>query len=92
MADIERESLEAHVSLCELRYQNLERRITDVETKLESVNTLLLQIRDSLAQLPAQQTQLQNQKWEKFQWWLIAVLGAVAGWALATVLHVVPGG
>ena len=86
MADIERESLDAHVSLCELRYQALEHRLVQVEGQLESLQTLLLQIRDSLAQLPAQQTQLQNQKWERFQWALIGALAGVAGWALVRVL------
>jgi len=87
VADIERESLDAHVSLCELRYQALERRLHQVEESLESLQTLLLQIRDSLSQLPAQQTQLQNQKWERFQWSLIGVLSAVAAWALVKVLE-----
>jgi len=83
--DIERNSLEAHVSLCELRYQSLERRITQVETKLESVNTLLLQIRDSLLQLPAEQNHAQQARWERLQWGLIGVLSAVAAWGLQQV-------
>lgn len=86
MSDIERQSLDAHVSLCELRYQSLERRIVDVEDKLESLNTLLLQIRDSLAQLPVQQTQLHYDKWSQFQWWVIGGLSGALGWALARLL------
>jgi phage shock protein A len=87
VADIERESLDAHVSLCELRYQALEHRLVQVEESLASLQTLLLQIRDSLAQLPAQQTQLQAQKWERVQWGLIGVLAGVAGWALVRVFQ-----
>ena len=85
--DIERNSLDAHVSLCELRYQSLERRITQVETKLESVNTLLLQIRDSLSQLPAQQNQQQQARWERLQWGLIGILTAVVAWGLQQAIH-----
>ena len=70
MSDIERENLDAHVSICEIRYQALERRLEQVESQLESVNTLLVQIRDSLAQQPADQVQ----RWERFQWWLIGIL------------------
>lgn len=81
MSDIERENLAAHVSLCELRYQNLDRRLSQVENQLESLQTLLLQIRDSLAQLPVQQTQ----RWEQAQWAVIGVLLAVTAWALHQV-------
>lgn len=84
--DIERTSLEAHVSLCELRYQQLERRIHQVEQKLESLNILLLQIRDTLAQQPAQHNQQQQARWDRLQWWMIGSLAAVAGWAVAKVL------
>jgi hypothetical protein len=86
MSDIERQNLDAHVSICEIRYQSLERRLDQVEAQLESVNTLLLQIRDSLAQQPAQHIQRDQARWNQFQWYLIAVLGAVAGWALARLL------
>jgi hypothetical protein len=35
---LEKESLEAHVDLCALRYENLDRRLTNVETKLDSIS------------------------------------------------------
>lgn len=35
--DIERTSLEAHVSLCEMRYQGIEKRLTKLEQKLEDL-------------------------------------------------------
>ena len=79
MSEIERVNLDAHVSLCELRYQNLERRLDQVENSLNSLQTLVLEIRDSLAQQPQQQ----SQQWMKFQWGLIGCLGAVAGWGLS---------
>lgn len=79
MADIERTSLDAHVSLCELRYQALEHRIDQFEKKLEELNTLVLEIRDSLAQLPAQQNRQVDARWSQFQWWLIGILAAAVG-------------
>jgi len=38
-ADIEKENLEAHVELCQQRYEVLERRPTAVENKLEDVHS-----------------------------------------------------
>jgi len=35
---LEKESLEAHVDLCALRYQNLDKRLNDVETKINEVH------------------------------------------------------
>ena len=37
MSSLERESLEAHVDLCEMRYKNLESRIDKLENKLDLV-------------------------------------------------------
>lgn len=34
---LEKESLEAHVDLCALRYANLDRRLNNVETKLDDI-------------------------------------------------------
>ena len=74
MSDIERENLDAHVSLCELRYLNLERRLDQVESQLAAVQTLLSEIRDSVAQLPGRQNRQDTHRWERFQWWLIGIL------------------
>jgi tetrahydromethanopterin S-methyltransferase subunit G len=38
-AEIEKENLEAHVELCQQRYEVLERRLTAVEHKLEDVHS-----------------------------------------------------
>jgi len=35
---LEKESLEAHVDLCALRYQSLDKRLNDVETKINEVH------------------------------------------------------
>lgn len=36
--NLERESLEAHVDLCALRYQSLDRRLTTIEEKVEEIH------------------------------------------------------
>jgi hypothetical protein len=36
---LERESLEAHVDLCAIRYQNLDNRLNAVERKIEDLHT-----------------------------------------------------
>lgn len=35
---LERESLEAHVDLCAIRYENLDKRLSNVETKLDKLS------------------------------------------------------
>jgi hypothetical protein len=35
---LEKESLEAHVDLCALRYQNLDNRLSTVERKIEDIH------------------------------------------------------
>ena len=37
--NLERESLEAHVDLCEQRYNNLEQRLKTIETKVEHIHS-----------------------------------------------------
>lgn len=36
--DLEKQSLEAHVDLCALRYQNLDNRLTNVENTLRDIH------------------------------------------------------
>lgn len=36
--DLERQSLEAHVDLCAIRYENLDKRLTAVEDKISEVH------------------------------------------------------
>ena len=43
--DLERTSLEAHVDLCEMRYQALDQRLTKVETKLDEIKSDLTKFR-----------------------------------------------
>jgi hypothetical protein len=36
--DLERQSLEAHVDLCAIRYENLDKRLTAVEDKITEIH------------------------------------------------------
>lgn len=46
--DIEKESLEAHVELCQQRYESLEKRLTTIESKVEEIKEAMIENRTSL--------------------------------------------
>lgn len=46
--DLEKESLEAHVDLCALRYAQLDQRLTKVENKLDGIAVDMKNGNDSL--------------------------------------------
>ena len=48
---LEKESLEAHVDLCALRYENLDRRLTNVEDKLDGISDQMAAGQNSLAKV-----------------------------------------
>lgn len=45
ITELERTSLEAHVDLCEMRYQALESRLEKVEAKLDKIEEKLAEMR-----------------------------------------------
>lgn len=49
-ADIEKESLEAHVELCAERYDRMAERMDNLEERLTGVETVLKEIKGMLAQ------------------------------------------
>ena len=49
--DLERTSLEAHVDLCAIRYDNLDKRLNNVETKLDSIAEDMKQGQNSLSKV-----------------------------------------
>jgi hypothetical protein len=49
--DLEKESLEAHVDLCALRYQQLDNRLTKVEGKLDSISAEMKSANQSLVKV-----------------------------------------
>lgn len=46
---IEKESLEAHVELCAIRYNNLETKLNNLEQRLDKLELYLLDIKNNLA-------------------------------------------
>jgi hypothetical protein len=81
-SDVERESLDAHVSICAVRYAALESRMAGVERRLEGVETLLSDIRDSLAQQPLHR----QRDWMQAKTAVIGVLVSLAAFLAYQVL------
>ena len=48
---LERESLEAHVDLCAIRYDALEKRLNNVEGKLDNISTQMAAGQNSLSKV-----------------------------------------
>jgi predicted nucleic acid-binding Zn-ribbon protein len=48
-SDIEKESLEAHVELCAIRYNNLETKIDNLEQRLDKLEIHMVDIKNSLS-------------------------------------------
>ena len=48
--DIEKESLEAHVELCAIRYNNLDKRLESLETKVENIEGHVVNIKEAIEQ------------------------------------------
>jgi len=82
MHDIERTNLEAHVSLCQQRYQDLERRLTGVDEKIERIEMIVAEIHSDLQAL----NERHNQKWDATQVGIIGLLIGVIGALLTKIL------
>lgn len=48
---LEKESLEAHVDLCALRYEQLDNRLTNLETKVDDIHDDILNGQKSLSKV-----------------------------------------
>lgn len=46
--EIEKESLEAHVELCAVRYNNLEQKLDNLEQRIDKLELHLIGIKDSI--------------------------------------------
>ena len=77
--DIESESLPAHVSICQERYQALEHRLDQVEHKITEIHQILRDIRDDLQDMREHHAR----RWDTAQIAIIAVLMSLVG-ALAS--------
>ena len=51
VTNLERESLEAHVDLCALRYAQLDTRLTNLEEKVETIHRDILDGQKSLSKV-----------------------------------------
>lgn len=50
-SDIERESLDAHVSICALRYANLDTRLTTLEEKVDKLADAIVESKSSMSKV-----------------------------------------
>jgi len=50
-AEIEKENLEAHVELCQQRYEHLESRLANVESKIEDIHDDMQRSHNSLVKV-----------------------------------------
>ena len=48
MSDIENKSLEAHVSICQHRYESLDQRLTGIEHRIERLENMVADIHHSI--------------------------------------------
>ena len=79
MSEIERHSLDAHVSICELRYQALNDRLDRMTEDMTELKTM---IKGLARDLDRQQDQTMNH-WHRAQWAVIGILLSSLGWFLS---------
>ena len=79
MNDIERTSLDAHVSICELRYQALNDHLDHMTKDMDELKSLIQGLHRDLDR---QQDQTMNH-WHRAQWAVIGVLLSSVGWFLS---------
>lgn len=81
MPEIERVNLDAHVSICELRYQQLTHRVAGVEQALSDVKTLIEALDQRLQVVNLDQ----RGTWERAYQAVIVTLTGVVAWLVARV-------
>lgn len=85
----ERDSLELHVDLCELRYKQLDDRMTRIEHKVQELNADMQDFKDEMRKSFGEiKTMLQTAKDEKFKT-IIASGGSVVVGLLALLGYIV---
>jgi len=85
----ERDSLEIHVDLCELRYKQLEDRMTRIETKVQEINSDMQDLKEEMRKgFGEVKVMLQAAKDEKFKT-IIASGGSVVVALLAMLGYVI---
>ena len=78
MSEIERQSLDAHVSICELRYQALNDQLARLNTDLGELKSMI----QNLAQDLESQRANSDNYWSRVQWAVIGGLIAFSAWSL----------
>jgi tetrahydromethanopterin S-methyltransferase subunit G len=48
VSEFEHENLALHVEMCSMRYNSLDKRLTNIETKVEAIYTAMTESRNSL--------------------------------------------
>jgi hypothetical protein len=94
IADIESESLEAHVAICSLRYQNLDDKLNavsqNVDEKFTSLKSEISEIKDSVKTLTnalESKTSASNEKWFSIGTYVIGGLLSICGALALHFLH-----
>jgi len=82
MTDIERTSLDAHVSICELRYQALNDRLDHMTQDMDELKVLIQGLHRDLQ---VQQDQTMNH-WHRAQWAVIGILLSSLGWFVSQLI------
>lgn len=80
--ELEKKNLETHVDLCAARYRFLEEKMSVVEEKVDDLENLTKEIHKCVIQSNEKRSDLQL-KWAGT---IIAVLLAVSGWAVGTII------
>lgn len=73
--DIETESLEAHVSLCQERYLALERRMVAIENRMDEIGTMVAEVKTQVERLNERHTN----RWDRGKDAVIGLLVACLG-------------
>jgi len=80
--ELEKKNLETHVDLCAARFRFLEEKMGVVEEKVDDLESLTKEIHKCVIQSNEKRSDLQL-KWAGT---IIAVLLAVSGWAVGTLI------
>ena len=80
--DLEKKSLESHVELCAARFQFLEEKLETVDKKVDDMEKMTKQIHECVIESNNQRQNLQL----RIAGGVIAVLLAVAGWAVSILI------
>jgi hypothetical protein len=77
---IEKKSLEAHVEICAVRYNNLETKLSNLEQRMDKMELYLIGIKDSL------EGKLEDRN-KSVMGWTISILGILLSAILGYIGH-----